>query len=82
MQRSAVDGRTLYRINVEPEETLGHYSDWLRLGGVESIRALNGFDASQYNPTGDALLMPVKELGHKDAFERPREENHQVVVDE
>ena len=82
VQRSAVDGRTLYRINVEPEETLGHYSDWLRLGGVESIRALNGFAASQVLASGDALLLPVTDAAHQDAFERRREEYHQVLVEE
>ena len=82
VQRSAVDGRTLYRINVEPEETLGHYSDWLRLGGVKSIRELNGFDASQVLASGDALLLPVTDAVHQDAFERRREEYHQVLVEE
>ena len=82
VQRSAVDGRTLYRINVEPEETLGHYSDWLRLGGVKGIRELNGFDASQVLASGDALLLPVTDETQQDAFERRREEYHQVLVEE
>ena len=82
VQRSAVDGRTLYRINVEPEETLGHYSDWLRLGGVKGIRELNGFDTSQVLASGDALLLPVTDETQQDAFERRREEYHQVLVEE
>ena len=32
------DGKIVYVIYVEPEETLGHYSDWLRLGTISPIR--------------------------------------------
>ena len=82
VQTSAVDGRTLYRINVEPEETLGHYSDWLHLGGVTKIRELNGYDATQVLASGDALLLPVADRMQRDTFERRREEYHRVLVEE
>ncbi|HCK76564.1 MAG TPA: hypothetical protein DHW07_05405 [Gammaproteobacteria bacterium] len=82
VQASTADGRTLYRINVEPEETLGHYSDWLRLGGVEKIRELNGYDATQVLESGDALLLPVADETQRDTFERRREEYHRVLVEE
>ena len=71
-----------YRINVEPEETLGHYSDWLRLGSVKKIRELNGYDATQVLASGDALLLPVTDKAQQDVFERRREEYHRVLVEE
>jgi len=82
VQTSAVNGKTLYRINVEPEETLGHYSDWLRLGGVRKIRELNGYDTTQVLASGDALLLPVVDAAQQDAFEKRREEYHRVLVEE
>jgi len=82
VQTSAVNGETLYRINVEPEETLGHYSDWLRLGGVRKIRELNGYDTTQVLASGDALLLPVIDATQQDAFEKRREEYHRVLVEE
>ncbi|MDG2236541.1 MAG: hypothetical protein P8L34_01995, partial [Arenicellales bacterium] len=47
VQTAGVNGKTVYRINIEPEETLGHYSDWLRLGGVKKLRDLNGYDSTR-----------------------------------
>jgi LysM repeat protein len=82
IQTAAVEGRTLYRINVEPEETLGHYSDWLRLGSVKKIRELNGYDATQVLASGDALLLPVGDEAQQDTFERRRQEYHRVLVEE
>ncbi|MEE3282660.1 MAG: LysM peptidoglycan-binding domain-containing protein, partial [Pseudomonadota bacterium] len=42
IQATEQAGKRVYRINIEPGETLGHYSDWLRLGGIAAIRELNG----------------------------------------
>ena len=82
VQTSVLDGKKIYRINVEPEETLGHYSDWLRLGGTEEIRELNGFDNSSMLVSGEALLIPVKDLTHKSEFEQRRTEYHRILVEE
>jgi len=82
IQISGQDGRTVYRINVEPEETLGHYSDWLRLGGVQKILDLNGYDRSNGLSISDALLLPVENQDQKMDFENRRAEYHRVLVEE
>lgn len=82
IQVSRLDGQTVYRINVEPEETLGHYSDWLRLGGVKRILELNSYDSRRVLSSGDALLLPVTDREHQQGFERRREEYHRVLIEE
>ena len=82
VQTAGVNGKTVYRINIEPEETLGHYSDWLRLGGVKKLRELNGYDSTRVLASGDALLLPVTGSDQQHAFERHREEYHRVLVEE
>ncbi|MCP4830268.1 MAG: LysM peptidoglycan-binding domain-containing protein [Proteobacteria bacterium] len=82
IQTAGVNGETVYRINIEPEETLGHYSDWLRLGGVKKLRDLNGYDTTRVLATGDALLLPVSGPDKQHAFERRRQEYHRVLVEE
>ncbi|MBT5887455.1 MAG: LysM peptidoglycan-binding domain-containing protein [Acidiferrobacteraceae bacterium] len=82
VQTAGVNGKTVYRINIEPEETLGHYSDWLRLGGVKKLRELNGYDSTRVLASGDALLLPVTGLDQQHSFERRREEYHRVLVEE
>lgn len=82
IQMAGVNGKTVYRINIEPEETLGHYSDWLRLGGVKKLRELNGYDSTRVLASGDALLLPVTGSDQQHSFERRREEYHRVLVEE
>ena len=82
VQTAGVNGKTVYRINIEPEETLGHYSDWLRLGGVKKLRDLNGYDSTRVLASGDALLLPVTGSDQQHSFERRREEYHRVLVEE
>jgi hypothetical protein len=82
VQTAGVNGKTVYRINIEPEETLGHYSDWLRLGGVKQLRELNGYDSTRVLASGDALLLPVTGSDQQHSFERRRQEYHRVLVEE
>jgi LysM repeat protein len=82
IQTAGVNGKTVYRINIEPEETLGHYSDWLRLGGVKKLRELNGYDSTRVLASGDALLLPVTGSDQQHSFERRRQEYHRVLVEE
>ena len=82
VQTAGVNGKTVYRINIEPEETLGHYSDWLRLGGVKKLRELNGYDSTRVLASGDALLLPVTGSDQQHSFERRRQEYHRVLVEE
>ena len=82
IQVSDTEGQSVYRINVEPEETLGHYSDWLRLGGVKKILELNGYDRAKVLSSGDALLLPVESREQQSAFEQRCTEYHRVLVEE
>ncbi len=82
VQIAGINGERVYRINIEPEETLGHYSDWLRLGGVKMLRELNGREATKVLSSGTALLLPVSSETQRRDFERRRQEYHRVLVEE
>jgi hypothetical protein len=72
----------IYRINVEAEETLGHYSDWLKSGGTTTIRRLNDFSKKHQLRLGEVLLLPVENDGQRSAFDRERRDYHRVLVEE
>ena len=82
VQTTERGGERVYRINVEPGETLGHYSDWLRLGGIAAIRELNGIQETLNLQVGDALLLPVSNQTQTFAFDQRRLEYHRVLVEE
>ena len=82
IQATEQAGKRVYRINIEPGETLGHYSDWLRLGGIAAIRKLNGIQKTQNLQVGDVLLLPVSEQAQASAFDQRRLEYHRVLVEE
>ena len=74
IQTASRNGGVIYRINVEPEETLGHYSDWLKSGGTTSIRRLNDFSKRHQLRLGAVLLLPVENDEQRSAFDRQRRE--------
>jgi len=76
------DGRTRYVTTVLPEETLGHYADWLRLGGTHKLRELNGMGAGEALRSGESVYLPVATDAERLAFEASRFEFHQTLVDE
>ncbi|GIT54440.1 MAG: hypothetical protein Ct9H300mP16_16000 [Pseudomonadota bacterium] len=82
VQVTSRDGNQVYRINVEANETLGHYSDWLKLGGVGPIRRLNGNQETRTLEIGDALLLPITGQTQRSEFEQRRQEYHRVLVEE
>lgn len=82
IQATEQAGKRVYRINIEPGETLGHYSDWLRLGGIAAIRKLNGIQKTQNLQVGDVLLLPVSEQTQASGFDQRRLEYHRVLVEE
>jgi LysM repeat protein len=82
IQTASRNGAVIYRINVEPEETLGHYSDWLKSGGTTSIRRLNAFAKGRQLRLGEVLLLPVENDGQRSAFDRERRDYHRVLVEE
>ncbi|HAN60072.1 MAG TPA: hypothetical protein DCQ11_04380, partial [Gammaproteobacteria bacterium] len=82
IQTASRNGTVIYRINVEAEETLGHYSDWLKSGGTTSIRRLNAFTKGHQLRLGEVLLLPVENDGQRSAFDRERRDYHRVLVEE
>ncbi len=72
-------GNPVYRIWVEADETLGHYSDWLGLGSTKAIRKLNKLSYGHTLHIGRTLKLPVTSGDKVTAFEHKRIEYHQVL---
>jgi membrane-bound lytic murein transglycosylase D len=79
-RRSGNDYR--HYITVEPEETLGHYADWLGIGSVASIKQLNGIGNAEALVSGSDLSLPVATDTQKATFNRKRQEYHRVLAEE
>ncbi len=69
-------------IYVEPEETLGHYADWLSLRSPGVIQDLNKISAKNPIIVGNKLLLPIEKESDIVIFERKRQEYHRVLVEE
>lgn len=76
------NGQTRYVTSVLPEETLGHYADWLGLGGTQELRTLNGISPSQGLRSGTDVDLPISSDDERLAFEASRFEFHQTLVDQ
>ncbi len=76
------NGKKLFSIRVEPEETLGHYADWLGIGFTRKLRKLNHIKPGTQMRVGRRINLPVKSIDAKEAFEKKREEYHRTLVDE
>ncbi len=76
------NGALRHYIDVEDEETLGHYADWLGIGSISPIRTLNSLKLNQLLITGQRLNLPVKTDAQKNRFARQRDEYHRVLVEE
>ena len=82
VQTAAINGKTIFRINVEPEETLRHYADWLALPDVVGLRELNETAIGSTLAIGDVLLLPIASQRQQLFFERRRQEYHRMLVEE
>jgi len=82
VQTAAINGSTVFRINVEPEETLRHYADWLSLPDVDSLLELNKTAMGATLSIGDVLLLPIVSKKQRLFFERRRQEYHRMLVEE
>ena len=71
-----------YFIYVKPDETVGHYSDWLGLASTASIRRLNGLQYSAVLHMGQILKLPISKPSVVDKFEQLRQEFHRVLVEQ
>ncbi len=76
------NGKSVHTIRVEPEETLGHYADWLGIGSTRSIRRLNGIAPGRPIRIGQRLVLPVATEEARSGFEEKRLEYHRTLVDE
>jgi len=70
----------LYKVTIEPEETLGHYADW-SLVPVKVILAKNRKRRSKAIQLGKALFIPIKEENLR-RFKRKRKEYHLAIQED
>jgi len=73
------DGVPLYTIRVEAEETLGHFADWLGIGGPAKLREMNQLRYGRAISVGQVLRLPVADARVAERFERRRTDYHQVL---
>ncbi len=75
-----VKKKTIGIIRVEPEETLGHYADWLKIP-TWRIRRLNGFKYGRPIHLGQRIKVPFGKTS-KALFEERRYEYHQEIEED
>ena len=67
-------------LHVAPEETLGHYADWLSIP-TRQIRALNHLAFGRPISVGQAIKIPLDSAA-TEAFEEKRYEFHQEILED
>ena len=75
----SASGKPAYYIYVEVDETLGHYADWLGIGGSRILRQLNGLSGRSALQLGQRLRLPEITPETVSRFEQKRTEYHQVL---
>ena len=73
-------GRLVGSIQVQVEETLGHYAEWLEISAGE-IRRLNGFNYGKPIRMSESILIPLRRVT-KEAFEEKRFEFHKKLAED
>lgn len=73
-------GRPIGRIQVEVEETLGHYAEWLEVSAGE-IRRLNGLRYGRLLRINESIKIPLRRVT-KEAFEEKRFEFHKELAED
>lgn len=75
-------GRAIGIIKVQPEETLGHYSDWLGIK-TQSIRRLNNFKYGRPIAIDQTVKLPLPTVeGIIQSFEEKRYEYHKEMEED
>ncbi|MBS1269658.1 MAG: Membrane-bound lytic murein transglycosylase D [Gammaproteobacteria bacterium] len=82
VQVSTNNGNVRYTMEVLPGETLGHYADWLGLGGTRRLRKLNNIPYGARLRSGRTIELPISGDSKRLSFEADRFEFHQTLVDE
>lgn len=75
-----VKGRSIGRIQVEVEETLGHYAEWLEISASE-LRRLNGLRFGKPLRIHDSIKIPLRRVT-KEIFEERRFEFHKELAED
>lgn len=70
-----------YFLYVEPEETLGHYADWLNEKNTTRLKRLNQLKGSDII-LGQRLILPVSDQAKIDRFNQERIGYHQAIQEE
>jgi membrane-bound lytic murein transglycosylase D len=73
-------GKTIGVIQVEAEETLGHYAEWLRVP-ARVIRRLNGFRYGRPLHLSQQIKIPLDRVSREE-FEEKRFEFHQALAED
>jgi LysM repeat protein len=71
-----------YSLLVLSEETLGHYADWLGIGGAAPLRNMNNLRYNDALPVGKRIRIPVSSEQQLANFEESRAEFHRVLAEE
>ncbi len=71
----------VYAVRVEADETLGHFADWLGIGGTAALRELNQLRSGSGRSIaiGRQLRLPVRDARMAERFEQRRTDYHQVL---
>ncbi|MGD9085684.1 MAG: LysM peptidoglycan-binding domain-containing protein [Desulfobacterales bacterium] len=75
-----VKGRPIGSIQVEVEETLGHYAEWLEVSASE-IRRLNGLRFGRPLRINQSIKIPLRRVT-KEVFEEKRFEFHKELAED
>jgi membrane-bound lytic murein transglycosylase D len=67
-------------ISVEPEETLGHYADWLEVP-TQRLRRINGLKFGKPIHLDQTLKIPLEKIS-KESFEERRYEYHKGIEED
>jgi len=73
-------GKLVGSIQVEVEETLGHYAEWLEISAGE-IRRLNGIRYGKPIRISESIMIPLRRVT-KEKFEEKRFEFHQELAED
>ncbi|MCG6871626.1 MAG: LysM peptidoglycan-binding domain-containing protein [Gammaproteobacteria bacterium] len=72
-------GQQRYFIRVEPEETVGHYADWLGMASIGRLRRSLGLKSARRITIGQRLELPLRDEEQRKHFEQRRVEFHHTL---
>lgn len=76
------NGKRIYTLVVEADETLGHYADWLGVGGTATLRQANRLGRSHVVHLGRRLQIPIKDDTVREKFQTKRHEYHRLLLEQ